>query len=141
MVSGVSGATSGSSGITGRSIGEISPEEFLQLLITQLQNQDPFEPVKNQELLQQMSAVRQLQSNIELQSTLEDITLQNQISSAGALIGKVVQGLNAGGDKIGGVVTSVAVEAGKVHLELDTGQRMPLSNVHKVSELDGGAAA
>lgn len=133
MISGVGSATS-SSATASRSIGEISPEEFLQLLITQLQNQDPFEPVKNQELLQQMSAVRQLQSNIELQQTLEDITLQQQISSAGALIGKLVSGLDGNLDRVNGLVTSVAVESGKVYLELDNGNHIKLQDVQRVAE-------
>lgn len=133
MISGIGSATS-SSAAASRSIGEISPEEFLQLLITQLQNQDPFEPVKNQDLLQQMSAVRQLQSNIELQQTLEDITLQQQISSAGALIGKLVQGLDGNLDRVNGLVTSVAVQSGQVYLELDNGNHIKLQNVQRVAE-------
>jgi len=137
MVNGVS-AVGSSSGSPARSLGDISPEQFLQLLITQLQNQDPFEPMKNQELLQQISAVRGLQSTIELQDTLESITLQQQISSAGGLIGKVVSGLNEALDQASGLVTSVSVESGHVYLDLDTGARLPLGNVTRVSEATGG---
>ena len=133
MVSGISAVGSTAGSANPRSLGEISPEQFLKLLITQLQHQDPFEPVKNQDLLAQMSAVRELQSTLELQDTLKSITLQQQISSAGALIGKQVTGLNGNMDQVAGVVTSVAVESGQVHLELDTGQRVPLTNVTRVS--------
>ncbi|MCG3180667.1 MAG: hypothetical protein BIFFINMI_03030 [Phycisphaerae bacterium] len=136
VISGVSGSRSSST--QAKSVGDVSPEDFLRLLITQLKNQDPFEPMKNQELLQQMSAIRGLQSNLDLESTLKTITLQQQISSAGALIGKVVTGLNSTLDKVTGTVTSVAVESGSVYLDLDNGQRVGLDDVTRVTQPKGG---
>jgi flagellar basal-body rod modification protein FlgD len=132
MISGVSSATAASSG--GKGVGDVSPDDFLNILITQLTNQDPFEPMKNQELLEQMSAIRGLQSEIELQDTLETMVLQQQISSAGSLIGKVVTGLNENLDPVTGQVTSLSVQDGSVYLDLDTGQRMRLADVTRVSE-------
>jgi len=70
---------------------ELKTEDFIKMMITQLQNQDPMEPAKNQELLAQMSQIGQLQSATTLQESLKGMVLQNQIGSASSLIGKTVQ--------------------------------------------------
>src|SRR3712207_9030077 len=67
---------------------ELKTEDFIKMMITQLQNQDPMEPAKNQELLAQMSQIGQLQSATTLQESLKGMVTQNQIGSAAALIGK-----------------------------------------------------
>ena len=41
----------------------LKAEDFIKMMVTQLQNQDPMEPAKNDELLAQMSQIGQLQSS------------------------------------------------------------------------------
>src|SRR5687768_362900 len=130
------GATSGgpSSGNTLKSKNfELKTEDFIKMMITQLQNQDPLEPAKNQELLAQMSQIGQLQSATTLQESLKGMVTQNQIGAAAGLIGKSVQGLDGNDDPVTGVVSSVRVEADGVSLELDNGQRLPLGRVTSIS--------
>src|SRR6266480_3062825 len=99
----------------------LKPEDFIKMMITQLQNQDPLQPAKNEELLAQMSQIGQLQSSTELQSSLKSLVLQNNIGAAGNLIGRMVQGLGDTGAQIKGLVNSVKVIDGNVSLELDSG--------------------
>src|ERR1041384_6031570 len=106
----------------------LKTEDFIKMMITQLQNQDPMEPAKNQELLAQMSQIGQLQSATTLQDSLKGLVLQNQISSAGGLIGKMVQGLDEQNDPVDGLVTSIRVEKDAVNLELDNGKSLPLTD-------------
>src|SRR5213594_972790 len=61
----------------------LKPEDFIKMMITQLQNQDPMEPAKNEELLAQMSQIGQLQSSTDLQMSLKTLVMQNNIGSAG----------------------------------------------------------
>src|SRR3954470_9627900 len=108
----------------------LKTEDFINMMVTQLQNQDPMDPAKNQDLLAQMSQIGQLQSSTDLQSTLKSIMSQSQISSAGALIGKSVTGTLADGKtSISGVVESVRVVDGSANLQLETGAVVPLANV------------
>src|SRR4028118_709228 len=79
---------------------ELKTEDFIKMMITQLQNQDPMEPAKNQELLAQMSQIGQLQSATTLQESLQGMVVQNQIGSAAGLIGKSVEGLDANDDPV-----------------------------------------
>jgi flagellar basal-body rod modification protein FlgD len=112
---------------------ELKTEDFIKMMITQLQNQDPMEPAKNQELLAQMSQIGQLQSATSLQESLKGMMLQNQIGSASALIGKTVQGLDSADDPVTGVVNSVKVAGDGVSLELDNGKSLMLSRVTQIS--------
>jgi flagellar basal-body rod modification protein FlgD len=112
---------------------ELKTEDFIKMMVTQLQNQDPMEPAKNQELLAQMSQIGQLQSATSLQESLKGMMLQNQIGSASALIGKTVQGLDSADDPVTGVVNSVKVAGDGVSLELDNGKSLMLSRVTQIS--------
>src|SRR5688500_18973223 len=111
---------------------ELKTEDFIKMMITQLRNQDPMEPAKNQELLAQMSQIGQLQSATTLQESLQGMVAQNQIGSAAGLIGKSVDGLDANDDPVAGVVTSVRVEKDGVKLELDNGKMLPLGRVTSI---------
>jgi flagellar basal-body rod modification protein FlgD len=112
---------------------ELKTEDFIKMMITQLQNQDPLEPAKNQELLAQMSQIGQLQSATSLQETLKSFSAQSQIASAGSMIGKAVEGNDESNDQVAGIVAAVRVEKDKVYLELDSGKTLPLSNVTAVA--------
>src|SRR5262245_32104576 len=107
----------------------LKTEDFIKMMVTQLQNQDPLEPAKNQELLAQMSQIGQLQSQTMLQESLQGMVLQQSLGSAGNLIGKMVQGLDDHGEQISGLVNSVRVEKNEVFLELDSGKHLSLGNV------------
>jgi flagellar basal-body rod modification protein FlgD len=134
MVGNVSNFTNDSSGSQFKSSKmQLKTEDFIKMMITQLQNQDPMEPAKNEALLAQMSQISQLESSTQLQSSLKTLVLQNNISSAGAMIGKMVQGKDAVGEDLEGIVTSVRVEDGQLHLELDSGKKMSLSNVVSIT--------
>ena len=111
---------------------ELKSEDFIKMMITQLQNQDPLEPAKNDQLLAQMSQISQLQSSTNLNDSLKGLVLQNQIGSAAGLIGKSVQGMADDNESISGLVTSVKVEGDAVKLELDNGRSLALGRVTSI---------
>ncbi|MET0251564.1 MAG: flagellar hook capping FlgD N-terminal domain-containing protein [Novosphingobium sp.] len=55
------------------SFGSLGQKDFLRLLTTQLQAQDPFEPVDNKELLAQMAQFSSLAGISDINATLQDI--------------------------------------------------------------------
>jgi flagellar basal-body rod modification protein FlgD len=134
--SGTAGTTSTTS-TTKSSNFDLKTEDFIKMMITQLQNQDPMDPAKSQDLLAQMSQIGQLQSATTLQESLKGIVTQNQIGAAASMIGKNVQGLDDNDDPVHGVVSSVRVEKDQVNLELDNGTTLPLTRVTSI----GGQAA
>ena len=120
--------------------GQLNTDDFIKMMLTQLQNQDPLEPAKNQELLAQMSQIGQLQTATQLQNTLKGLTLQNQLGSAGNLIGKLVQGLDSNNENVSGLVSSVRVENNQVFLELDSGKTLSMGNVTSIAAAPANTA-
>jgi flagellar basal-body rod modification protein FlgD len=112
---------------------QLKTEDFIKMMVTQLQNQDPMEPAKNQELLAQMSQIGQLQSTTSLQDSLKTLVLQNNLGAAGNLIGKMIQGMDENGDTLDGMVTSVRVQDEQIYLELDSGKSVPLGRVTSIT--------
>jgi len=119
----IGGATAGVSAKSSVSgFGEIDSGQFMKILLSEMSNQDPFKPQDSGALLEQLSSLRNIESQLSLQKQLESLVLQNGLSSAAGMIGKDIEGLDAANDKVSGVVTSVRVENGKAILELSSGK-------------------
>jgi flagellar basal-body rod modification protein FlgD len=129
-VNSVSGSRSQPAMVDANSTGfnGLTSNDFMKLLIAQLQNQDPSEPVGNAELLQQLSAMRNLQSNIELSTTLKGLANNQQVSAGATFLGKLVTGLNADRIEVTGVADRVFLQNGNLVLGLGN-QQVKVSDV------------
>ncbi|MCE5326336.1 MAG: hypothetical protein LLG01_07950 [Planctomycetaceae bacterium] len=100
---------------------------YMKLLVTQLQNQNPLEPMNNDQMASQLAQLSQLQQMESMNSTFAKVLSSQQLSQATALIGKSVAYLPEGADTAtwarvtgAGVVGGEAVvQAGQVTLTLD----------------------
>ena len=119
----------------------MNSSDFIQMMITQLQNQDPLQPTDSNALLQQMSAIGQMQSTSQLQSTLQSLTMQNQIGAASSLIGKTVTGMDSTNNTISGLVNSVQVTQSGVTLQLDNGKALDITRVTQIAPGPNAATA
>lgn len=134
--------TSGTSG-TGSTSNVVSPDQqgfaaldsntFLKLLITQLQNQDPLNPTSNEDLVNQLSAMRSLQANLEMTNALKSITSNQQLSTAATFIGKTVTGTAGDQTSITGVVDRAFTRDGEAYLAIGD-KELSLTNVESVSK-------
>jgi flagellar basal-body rod modification protein FlgD len=109
----------------------LTSEDFLKLLVTQLQNQDPTQPIGNEELLNQLSQMRSLQSNIELGEAVKSVSSNQNLSMAAGFIGKTIKGSLADGSAVTGVVDSAYLADGAAYVKV-AGQSVALSNVTDV---------
>lgn len=132
-VNGISSNTTSSGSTKATGVGSMDAGAFLNLMIKQLQQQDPLNPTDSNQLLTQISQISTLQSNTAMADNLKSLTLQQSIGAAGNLIGKTVQGLDEQGDEVTGTVTSVRVENRKVYLEMDSGTTLPMENLTAVA--------
>jgi len=69
----VAGATTTTAATTGRGMDSLGQGDFLLLLTVQMQQQDPFDPVDNKEMLAQMAQFSSLAGVSETNATLEQI--------------------------------------------------------------------
>jgi len=115
--------------------GELSSEEFINILVTELTQQDPFEPNDSAAILEQLSSLRNIESQVSLQEQLQTMVDQNAISSASGMIGQLVKGLDANNQAIEGLVESVVIENGNPVLKLSDGNRIDASRITDVGDL------
>lgn len=119
-----------------RSAQALSNEDFMKLMITELTNQDPFEPMSNQDLVNQMSTIQQMQTSMEMTESFEslmgrydELLLSQAITSASGLVGQLVSGVSTAGDATIGTVLGVSITDGAVVLELDTGEQVRFEEI------------
>jgi flagellar basal-body rod modification protein FlgD len=125
-------ASATSAGANSNRFSELSSEEFIQIIFTELSNQDPFKPNDSSALLEQLNSIRSIESDTQLTKQLSSIVTQNQLATAGNLIGRQVQGLTPDSDRVAGTVVSVARQNDKVSLLLDNGWVVPMENVETI---------
>ena len=103
------------------SLNDVDVDDFLKLMIAELQNQDPLNPLENDELVAQIGQIRSVASTDKLTETLDSVLLGQNISSATNLIGAEVDGISDDGQRVTGMVERVSVANGqpKLHLDLD----------------------
>ena len=110
---------------------DLGIEDFIKLMVTELQNQDPLNPTDNNQILQQMSQMQSISSTQKLNTTLDSVLLGQNLSNAGSLIGKTVVGLTDKGDDVTGKVDSVTVLSGVPRLVIGD-DSIALSNVRLI---------
>lgn len=128
---GSSSSTSSSTDRTTRKLNELDIDDFLKLMISELQNQDPLNPMDNKDMLAQISQIREIGSTDKLTSTLDTVLRGQNFASATSLIGKTVKGLDNMGLNVTGKVDRVTVANGVNTLHVGSSQ-LKLSNVAEI---------
>jgi flagellar basal-body rod modification protein FlgD len=82
---------------------ELGKDDFLKLLITQLQNQDPTSPMENTEFISQMAQFSSLEQMTNMSSSFAKMAAFINSSEATATLGKTVE-LDIGDTSVQGVV-------------------------------------
>ena len=117
---------------------ELDSGEFLQIILSELTNQDPLAPNDTSAILEQLSSIRNIESQNTLESRFDALVTQNAISTSANMIGKLVEGVNSANNTVSGVVTSLAVEEGEPVLRLSDGSSLAADRVTQVR--DGNAS-
>lgn len=111
-------STNPSNTLVGNSIQDLDLDVFLDLMLTELQNQDPLNPMDNQEMLNTISQIREIGASDKLSGTLDSVLLGQNVATATGLIGTEVEGLTDGGQRVVGAVRQVTINDGQPELEL-----------------------
>jgi flagellar basal-body rod modification protein FlgD len=100
--------SSGSTQTQDASKSMLDPQAFLQLLVAQLQYQDPTSPADMSSFMSQTATLSQTQSITSMQDTLKTLLTTEQAQTATNLIGKTVTYVDASGATATGVVSGTA---------------------------------
>ena len=89
---------------------DLDINQFLQLMISELTNQDPLNPMDNTQLVQQLGSIREIAATDKLSSALSGLQAEQSLTTASSLIGKEVSALTTDNQDIRGVVDRVTVD-------------------------------
>jgi flagellar basal-body rod modification protein FlgD len=142
--------TQGQQDGTNAPLRDLDMGEFIKLMVTELQNQDPLNPMENSEILTQISQIREIEASDKMTKTLNNILtsqdavlLGQSLSNAGNLIGKKVTGEietrieNENGEdevkveQVTGVVDKISISAGQPVVHIGE-KKFPLAKVTEV---------
>jgi flagellar basal-body rod modification protein FlgD len=112
-------------------LGSLKLDDFLKMLLTELQNQDPLSPMDSSTMLTQIGQISQVGSTQQLTSTLNSVLLGQNLNNATSLIGKTIDGLADDQTEVTGKVDKVTVANGKPILTVGD-KTVQLENVRAV---------
>lgn len=124
-----------------RGLSSLKSEDFFKILVTELQNQDPFKPSDSSQMIASVSQIRTIEQSDQLTRTLAQLAQTQRVGGSNELIGKYVQAVavDESGNELlfEGVVTSVYYNSqGQAILELDTGDVVEAGYVVRVTTSD-----
>lgn len=101
MISEVSNVSGGASLVSDNAT--LDESDFLMLLITELANQDPLDPLDDRDFIQQMAQLNTLSETMELNENI----VTSQMLQATALVGREVEAVGPNGEHVQGIVNEV----------------------------------
>jgi flagellar basal-body rod modification protein FlgD len=111
----------------------LGKEAFLQLLLTQMQSQNPLSPMEGHDFFQQLAQLSLLEQMWTMNDNLNNLMGQQQVLQASSLIGKIVEATKENGAQITGTVKGVRIVDDQVFLDVDN-DSIPLSQVTAVRQ-------
>jgi flagellar basal-body rod modification protein FlgD len=119
ITSATSTASAAATGTTGSAApksvtagGNLGKDEFLKLLTTQLQHQDPMNPTDDMSFIGQMAQFSALEQTSNMASALERYGTSQQVAQSIGLIGRNVDAQDDEGSAVSGVVDAVTISGG-----------------------------
>lgn len=127
----INASASGSSAGTS-AFSALSSEDFTKIILQELSRQDPLEPSDTSTLIQQLSGLRSIQSDMDLGDKLQDLVRQNEFASATTLLGTRVTGRSIDNIEVEGIVKSVVRSSYGAVVTLQDSTRMLVSDIDQI---------
>ncbi len=109
----------------------LGKQEFMRLLVMQLRNQDPLNPVEDREFITQMAQLSTLEATTALTNQVEQVVAAQMQTAALQMVGREVEYLNDEGVTARGKVSAVRLDSYPPRLVVND-QEVPVIFVQKV---------
>ena len=106
----------------------LKQEDFLRLFLTELNFQDPLEPINNREFLAQMAQFASLEQSRQATESMENLVFMNSTAQSVGLLGRRVEVIGESGS-VTGTVSAVQFSASGPLLSVNTDAGAALPNV------------
>ncbi len=118
--------------------GRLDKQAFLMLLVAQLKNQDPMNPMQDREFIAQLAQLNTLEQLQQLNETVASMAQHAALGQVAGYLGRVVSGLDrTSGELVTGTVVRVTILDGVAVLELSGGQRIDVRDVVSIEVAEG----
>jgi flagellar basal-body rod modification protein FlgD len=109
----------------------LGAQQFLQLLTTELQNQDPTQPVDDTQSVAQLAQFSALQATTELGQSFQNFQSNFGVLQSSTLIGKqvTVVSVDSSGNSsnVSGTVTGIQVQNGQPYFTMNNSSGSPIN--------------
>jgi flagellar basal-body rod modification protein FlgD len=121
-----SAAASGTSSTTNNSNNTVDYNTFLQLLIAEMQNQDPTNPTDATQYMSQFAQLSSVEQAVQTNTKLDALLSSSALSQADGLIGRTASYTAADGSTVTGKIASVSINTNGSVATLDNGTIIPV---------------
>ena len=110
---------------------KLSSKAFLQLLVAQLQYQDPSKPVDTASFMNETATLTQVQSSEQTAKVSLDMLSAQRAQTASSLVGHTVSYTGADGQLVTGYVSAATISTAKPTLKIGTAE-VDLTQIQQV---------
>lgn len=100
---------------------QVDYQSFLRLLVAEMKNQDPTNPMDSTQYVAQLAAFSQVEQSVHTNSKLDQLLQASSLSQAGALIGRTVASADG---SLSGKITEVRILSDGIVAVLDSGENV-----------------
>jgi flagellar basal-body rod modification protein FlgD len=119
-------STGSSATTTNTSSNTVDYNTFLQLLIAEMKNQDPTNPMDTSQYMSQFAQLSTVEQAMQTNSKLDSLLSSQALSQADGLIGHTATFTDSSGATISGKVASVSINSDGAVATLDNGTKVPV---------------
>ncbi len=123
-ISGVSSAAAQPSAAAASARNMVDYQTFLSLLVAEMKNQDPTNPMDSTEYVAQLANFSNVEQNVQINKKLDQLMQISSISQAGSLIGHT---LTSADGQVTGTIQEVRIFDDGIVAVLDTGDEVVVS--------------
>jgi len=97
---------------------QLGKDDFLKLLVAQLQHQDPTSPMDSNAFMGQLAQFSQLEQTTNMAQSVGQLTAATAVTQGVDLIGRNVTYIRADGSVGSGIAQSIAIAGGSVQIHV-----------------------
>ena len=111
---------------------QVDYQSFLKLLVAQMKNQDPTDPMDSTQYMAQLAAFSQVEQSVQMNSKLDQMLQSSVLGQADALIGRTVTSADG---KVSGKVEEVRLTSNGMVAVLEGGKEITVGTGITISGL------
>ncbi len=107
------------------SAANVDYQTFVKLLVAELANQDPMEPVDSSQYVSQLASFSNVEQSLQINNKISQMLESANLSLAGSIVGRT---LTTADGSVSGTVHSVAITSDGIIAMLENGQSVAVTN-------------